>query len=106
MGPIDMPLPNFRNDRLQAAYETSKYIVPALRQRKETQNIHQRVRWNGTTQSENEVNTLNTFGRQFKNSFVLRFGKMSFDSFPQDEVKPCFRTPCTDMMIGVTNVQV
>ena len=42
-----MPLSNFRNDRLKAAYETSKYIVPALRQRKETQNIHQSpLEWN------------------------------------------------------------
>ena len=90
----DMPLSIFCNDRLQAAYETSKYIVPALPQRKKTQNIHQKVRVNRTANVRSEVSAKsNEFGSQRTNS-LLQFGKMAFEIFPHHEVEPCFRTPC------------
>ena len=90
-----MPMPNFQNDHLQAAHETPKYIIPALRQQSETQNIHQKVRVNRTTNVRSEVSAKsNEFGSQRTNSFVLQFGKMAFEIFPHHEVEPCFRTPC------------
>ena len=87
-------MPNFQNDRLQDAHETPKYIVPALRQQSETQNIHQKVWVNRTTNVRSEVSAKsNEFGSQRTNS-LLQFGKMAFEIFPHHEVEPCFRTPC------------
>ena len=69
---------------------TSKYIVPALRQRKVLHSTNQRSILGSMPCSRNIQ------GNQ-KQDILFRgpsIGEMPIELIPSDEVEPCFRTPC------------
>ena len=75
-----------------------KYIVPALRRGRESQNIREIIQSNRKRSGDDNNSKSDNFGRQLTSS-VLRFGDFLCEIVPQDLVEPCFRTPCSNWMI-------
>ena len=75
-----------------------KYIVPALRRGRESQNIHEIIQSNRKRSGDDNNSKSDNFGRRLTSS-VLRFGDLLCEIVPQDEVDPCFRTPCSNWTI-------